>query len=201
MLLTIRTQPQLVSLEDASDFVQFEGVAVSGSNPGYIKIVDEILSYTGVTGNTLTGITRNVDSGADDLTEPYDIGEEVEKYEINGVSIRRLGELILNIFCYCTRVDDPLSMDHYTLSVPMDTAGGRAVDRSENQTTLPQLFVRDTGPFGGNLVRATENIQFEAITPNVAVSNPMEHLFLQDLELFVEQVLEEMKVHSREERG
>ena len=32
--------------------------------------------------------------------------------------------------------------------------------------------MRDTGPFGGNLVRATENIQFEAITPNVAVSNP-----------------------------
>ena len=162
-----------ISLVDASDFVQFEGIAVSGSNPGYIKIVDEILSYTGVTGNTLTGITRNVDSGDDDLTEPYDIGEEVEKYEINGVSIRRLQGVNHSIsFVTAQDVDDPLSMDHYTLSVPMDTAGGRAVDRSANQTALPQLFVRDTGPFGGNLVRATENIQFEAVTPNVAVSNP-----------------------------
>ena len=162
-----------ISLVDASDFEEFEGVAVSASNPGYIKIVDEILSYTGVTGNTLTGITRNVDSGDDDLTEPYDIGEEVEKYEINGVSIRRLQGVNHSIsFVTAQDVDDPLSMDHYTLSIPMDTAGGRAVDRSANQTALPQLFLRDTGPFGGNLVRATENIQFEAITPNVAVSNP-----------------------------
>ena len=53
--------------------------------------------------------------------------------------------------------------------------------------------MRDTGPFGGNLVRGTENIQFEAVTPNVAVSILTEHLFLQDLELLVEQVLEERK--------
>ena len=162
-----------ISLVDASDFVQFEGVAVSASNPGYVKIVDEIISYTGVTGNTLTGITRNVDSGDDDLAEPYDIGEEVEKYEINGVSIRRIEGVNHSIsFVTAQDVDDPLSMDHYTLSIPMDTAGGRAVDRSANQTALPQLFLRDTGPFGGNLVRGTENIQFEAVTPNVAVSNP-----------------------------
>ena len=162
-----------ISLVDASDFIQFEGIAVSASNPGYIKIVDEILSYTGVAGNSLTGITRNVDSGADDLTEPYDVGEEVEKYEINGVSIRRLQGVNHSIsFVTAQDVDDPLSMDHYTISVPMDTAGGRAVDRSATQTVLPQLFLRETGPFGGNLVRATENIQFEAITPQVAVSNP-----------------------------
>ena len=98
-----------------SDFAEFEGVAVSASNPGYIKIVDEILSYTGVTGNTLTGITRNVDSGADDLTEPYDIGEEVEKYEINGVSIRRLEGVNHSIsFVTAQDVDDPFYGSLYT---------------------------------------------------------------------------------------
>ena len=44
------------------EFSTFENVGVAATKPGYIKIKDEIIKYTGFSGDTLTGITRQQDS-------------------------------------------------------------------------------------------------------------------------------------------
>ena len=51
-----------IIVNDASNFSEFENVGVGSTNLGYIKVGTEILSYTGVDNNTLTGVTRGVDS-------------------------------------------------------------------------------------------------------------------------------------------
>ena len=53
---------QSLTIEDATNFTEFEGVGVGSTNLGYINIGGEIMSYTGVSNNTLTGVTRGVDS-------------------------------------------------------------------------------------------------------------------------------------------
>ena len=45
----------------SGQFEKFENQSVSSSNPGYILIGNEIISYTGVVGSELTGITRGID--------------------------------------------------------------------------------------------------------------------------------------------
>ena len=48
-----------ISVDSSTNFTTFEGVCVAASNPGYVKIGDEIIKYTGVSGNTLTGSDRS----------------------------------------------------------------------------------------------------------------------------------------------
>ena len=57
-----RTLTSVISVSCTTGFGEFEGVGVGVSNPGYIVMNDEIISYTGVTNGNLTGITRGVDS-------------------------------------------------------------------------------------------------------------------------------------------
>ena len=44
-------------------FTSFENIPVTSSNPGYIKLGNEIIKYTGVTTttSTLNNITRSID--------------------------------------------------------------------------------------------------------------------------------------------
>lgn len=48
-----------VTTGKGSDYATYRGAAVSGSNPGYVRINDEIIEYTGVSTDTLTGLTRS----------------------------------------------------------------------------------------------------------------------------------------------
>ena len=75
-----------ITVDSVGIFSSFENVAVAATNPGYIKIKDEIIKYTGTFGNTLTGITRQQDST---LAKNYVVGDLVSKYELSGVSLRR----------------------------------------------------------------------------------------------------------------
>ena len=51
-----------IIVNDGTEFASFENVGVGSTNLGYVKIGTEILSYSGVVNNTLTGVTRGVDS-------------------------------------------------------------------------------------------------------------------------------------------
>ena len=57
-----RTATSVISVASTAGFNEFEGVGVGASNPGYIVMNDEIISYTGVTNSNLTGITRGIDT-------------------------------------------------------------------------------------------------------------------------------------------
>ena len=149
-------------LNDGTNFAQFENVGVGSTNLGYVKVGSEILSYSGVSGNTLTGVTRGVDSSK---TLTHASGDLVHKYELNGVSLRRINtdHNLTNV-----TVTDPIGLDHYNVKVDMSTNG---VDRSVG-TSLPILHFNDTKSTGGVDALSSENMPFEIVRPIVQNITP-----------------------------
>ncbi len=149
-------------LDDGTDFAEFENVGVGSTNLGYVKVGSEILSYTGAVSNTLTGVTRGVDSTK---TLTHSSGDQVSKYELNGVSLRRINtdHNLTN-----ATVTDPIGLDHYNIKVDMSANG---VDRSVG-TSYPILHFNDTKSTGGDNILSSENIPFEIVRPIVQNITP-----------------------------
>jgi hypothetical protein len=174
-----------VSLVDASSFVDFEGLPVSASNPGLIRIRHELMAYRGVSNNKLTGITRFINLGGKHSKHwrklPLKKKTKVYKFEYNGVSLARISMWKHSVI----QNDDPnrpenypLGIDHWWFKIDMSNfrnlrGVGKITDRSENQTSLPPLYLTETGNnYPSHSVHATRNLQYEALTPQVAMSNP-----------------------------
>jgi hypothetical protein len=146
-----------ITVEDASSFTQFENVGVGTTNVGYLKIGDEVIGYTEVVGNTIGGtITRNI-SG---FKKNYPVGTLVYKYELGGVSLRRINKT--HQLSDAT-VSDPISFDSYNIKIDM-SANGK--DRSTD-VGFPKLYFNESKFSGGNQIKSTQNIPFEIISPMV----------------------------------
>ena len=174
-----------ISVVDSSSFATFEGVAVGTTNYGYAMINGlEIVSYTGVADGQITGITTRgigprsfMIGGGGGQTTPrkgYRVGAQIQKYEVNGVSLRRI-----NCFHNLNDTDTtkhPITLDEYTLKIDMSADRNlNRVSPGENRTggdSLPALFFKETKNDGGTVTRNTENIQFETLTPNIQTSTP-----------------------------
>ena len=78
-----------ITVSSIGIFTSFENLEVNNSNPGYVKIGNEIIKYTGVTTttSTLNNITRSMD---ETKAGDYSINDKIFKYELNGVSLRRI---------------------------------------------------------------------------------------------------------------
>lgn len=141
-------------------FEIFEGVVVSGSNPGYVIIGYEVIEYTSTSGNTLTASARGVDGTQ---AQPYDANIPVYKYEFNGFSLRRINKI--HNFAEVSN-NHPINLNSYHIRVdPSDTAG-IGPDRTND------LYFTKTTQTGEPGTVITNNIQFEAITPNVSYIIP-----------------------------
>jgi hypothetical protein len=151
-----------ISVANTANFVLFEGITVTGGNPGYIKIDNEIMSYTSISNNQLNGVIRGIDST---LSQPHTNQSLVYKYELNGISLRRINTTFNINSIY------PNS-DGYYLQVGIDSRGiDRSSDNSKN--SWPQLaFSGEQTNLGGNQVTATENIQYDTLSPNYHVITP-----------------------------
>jgi hypothetical protein len=151
-----------IVLDDATNFAEFENVGIGSTNLGYIKVGSEILSYSGVVSNTLTGVTRGVDSTS---TLTHDALDFVHKYELNGVSLRRINT---NHSLADATVTDPIGLDFYNIKIDMSSNG---VDRSTG-TSLPKLKFNQTKSTGSVNILSTENIPFDIITPIIQNITP-----------------------------
>jgi len=153
-----------IPLTSISILTNFENVGVSSTNPGYIVINDEIISYQGVSGNSLTGITRAIDNT---LVKTHSVNSSVNKYEFNGISLRRINKTH-NLSS--ATISDPISLDTYAIKIDRASNG---VDRSTgNSGGFQPLSFNITKSGGGFVAKATQNIQFEALTPNIARLTP-----------------------------
>jgi hypothetical protein len=152
-----------VSIGDTSNFAIFEGVAVSANNPGYIKIENEIIAYTSVGNGTLTiaASGRGVDST---ILIPYDTNTLVYKYELNGISLRRINTTH-------DISDFGIGLDRYYVEIDRTSNG---LNRSSDGTpaNMPQLSFTSEANLGGSKVLATENIQYSSIVPNYNIVTP-----------------------------
>lgn len=142
-----------ISVDDSSVFGTFENVGVGTTNSGYLLIGDEIIEYTSASGGVIGG---NIVRGTNPTTHP--IGSPVYKYELNGVSLRRINKTHdLND----VTIAEPITFDSYNIKLDMSSDG---VDRTDG-TNFPILYANQTKSTGGYNTRATQNMPFEIITP------------------------------------
>ena len=140
-----------VSVGSSTGFNTFEGAQVTASNPGYALIGDEIIKYTTIGTNQLTGtITRGVDGS---LAKTHAIDTPVQKYELSGVSLRKINteHQLTNA---TSSIVDNITLDSYVVKLTGTT-----------------VFTKDKNG-GGDRGRASTNIQFETLEPNIAHSLP-----------------------------
>ena len=144
-----------ISVDDASQFSTFEGVGVGTTNPGYLKVGNEIIRYTSVNGNDIEG---NIIRGINPLS--YNTGTPVYKYELNGISLRRINK---THYLGDVTVADPITFDSYNIKIDTSADG---TDRSSS-IGFPALYQNTTKSTGGYNINATQNIPFEIVTPIV----------------------------------
>jgi len=153
-----------ISVVASSNFATFEGVGVGTTNYGYAILGNEIISYTGVADGSITGITTR---GIDNTTKSsHSSGDEIKKYEFNGVSLRRINKTH-DMNSPAASVSNPKDLDFYHIKVDMNSDGE---DRSGG--TKPDRFFSSTKRGGGSNITATQNVQFETLTPNVQTITP-----------------------------
>ena len=141
------------------DLNTFEGIPVNTNNPGYILVGEEIIEYKSVGVNVLTDITRGKDST---LSIPHNSNDIVQKYELNGVSLRRL-----NTEHNISNID--IELDSYYVGFDRESNG---VDRNADATGKPQLSFDGSGFYGGGQAYATRNIQFDSVHPSYNINTP-----------------------------
>ena len=161
-----KTDTTEIFVSDTSNFNSFENVGFGSTNPGYVLIGQEIISYEGTTATSLTNITRQIDQIS---SASYSSGSSVMKYELNGISLRRINK---SHSLQNTTVSDPIGLDYYNIKVDTSQDGktdplpNGQVDRSVG-TSFPKLYINETKSTGGSKIKATQNIQYEIIKPIV----------------------------------
>ena len=149
-----------ISIGDTSNFGTFEGIPVGVSNPGYVKIENEIISYTSVGSGTLTiaASGRGIDST---IVIPHNINSLVYKYELNGISLRRINTTH-------DISDFGIGLDRYYVEIDRTLNG----TNRNSDTTIPQLSFTSEANLGGSKVLSTENIQYSSIVPYYDIVTP-----------------------------
>lgn len=145
-----------IPLVSANGFNTFENLTVDGTNPGYVIIGEEVISYTGVTGNSLTGIGT--------FSRSYDSGVPVYKYQFNGISLKRINKI--HNFAQVDQNIHPIDLNSYHIKIETDDTSYDNVVIGKDRST--DLYFNSTNQLGDVGTVITNNIQFEALTPNIA---------------------------------
>ena len=163
-----RASTAAISIADTTGFATFENVGVSNTNPGYVQIGEEIISYEGITSGsgtagTLIGIGRAVEGNA----ATHVTNSIVAKYEFNGVSLRRINTThdLSDV-----TVPDPIGMDSYHIKLDMSANGTNRT--GTGGTFIPQTnhILDGTSSLPG--ARGSYNIPYSLIIPSVTSSTP-----------------------------
>ncbi len=128
-----------IQVNDGTAFhTTINGGTVGTANVGYVKIDDEIISYSAVSGDgkTITAYERGVD-GTTAVTHTDD--SVVECYNLDGIPLTELNKTHVAIMAP--------SLDSYELTT----------------TSIAKLGIKS----GGNSIEASQNIQYEVLTPQV----------------------------------
>ena len=152
---------------DTTNFATFEGILVSPTNPGYVKINNEIIEYSNVSSSgvlTIVAGGRGIDST---IVSTHPINSLMYKYELNSVSLRRINKTH-------DISDLNIGLDGYYLQIDTSANGNYGINRSSDGslTGAPQLSFASQQTSGGSGVLATENIQFNALVPTYDILTP-----------------------------
>jgi hypothetical protein len=153
-----------LSVEDNSNFGEFENYRVGSNNHGFLKIGDEVIEYNTTSGNNVIGgIIRGANKAS------YPIGTLVYKYELSGINLARINKIHdMND----VTVPNPITLDSYYIRLntqeKFDSLQSN-LDRSteRNTDTAPTLYINDTKSAGGYGIRASQNISYGIVTPMI----------------------------------
>ena len=145
-------------------FAKFEGLDVSTDNPGYAIINSEIIKYTSVgTGVISIDVSgRGIDNT---ITSAHNSGDVITKYELNGISLRRINNPVHTVSSL------GLEADSYHIEIDRSNTNGK--DRSSDTGSIPQLSFSSDEFAGGNDVLSSENILFNAVIPTYDFITPV----------------------------
>ena len=143
-----------ILVENSANFNTFENIGIGTTTAGYLRVGDEIITYTETASGVIGGITRGSNP------KNYVVGTPVYKYELGGVSLRRINKThqLSDV-----TLSNPISYDSYTIKLDTSSDG---IDRSVG-TNFPVLYFNETKSAGGYETRATQNLPYEAIVPSV----------------------------------
>ena len=155
-----------IQIESSDIFQTFEGQPVSTSNLGYVKIGDEIIGYSTATTTQLTIHARGIEG----VIETHDPGDQVMKYEFNGISLRRINNVVYDIS------DTDIESDGYYIEVDRgatSTIEGKSIGLNRSTDgSYPQVSFTTELIGGGTEIKASENIMFNRINPRFNVISP-----------------------------
>ncbi len=162
-----------ISVEDATEFSIFENVGVGTTNTGFLRIGDEVIEYTAVSGNNIGGnITRAVDKvtsigSSTTSNRNYPIGTPVYKYELSDVNLLRINKTHDLVSTNATGKGEAIGFDHYNIKVDMSTTFNTNNTSRAVGTSFPKLYLNNTKSTGGNAIQASQNIAYELLTPAI----------------------------------
>ena len=154
-----------ISVNDASNFSTFENVGVGTTNVGFLRMGNEIIEYTSVSGNIIGGnIVRAQSVVGSGPAVTYPVGTPVYKYELGGVNLARINKThnLSDV-----TVANPIAYDSYYVKLDMSTKwdNNEANDDRSNDVGFPKLFLNNNKSAGGYKVRASQNMPYELIRP------------------------------------
>tara|TARA_E500000318_G_scaffold99048_1_gene100848 strand:+ start:20532 stop:28175 length:7644 start_codon:yes stop_codon:yes gene_type:complete len=162
------TATTFIQMDNAADasLGTFENIGVANTNPGYVLIGDEIISYTSTAGNTLVGVTRGVNNT---IPANHASGELVYKYELDGVSLLRINKTH-ELSDYDGT--DPITLDTYNLSIDMGESTNTVNRAPGNVEGFPALYFNTDTQAGGPKAKGTYNVPFSQIIPKITSITP-----------------------------
>ena len=128
-----------ISIASTVGFDVYNGSQVNATNPGYVKISDEIVKYEAVLSGQLGNITR---SQYGTVSLPHSVNSLVYKYEFNNVPL------------------DKINTTHTVLSNPKPTLDSYYIQVSVGSTFTTEKFG------GGSSVYAGSNYNFSELSLN-----------------------------------
>jgi len=144
-----------ISIASTAGFATFEGQT---SSTGYVKVNNEIIFYNSVNGDNTLGIGTRGTNGS--LIRNHNVGDIAYKYELNGVSLVRLNTSYNMSSDYSLKTEK--DSDKYAVQF----------SRGDRATGDTQLSFIDQKSLGGDSVRASQNLQFNTIIPQINVITP-----------------------------
>jgi hypothetical protein len=126
--ISTASSPQSITIGNASSSTWsiINGSPVSASNPGYVMINNEIMKYTGVSGNTLSISERGVDGTT---AVPHAQDSPVMCYALNGIPLVEINKI--------HKITEVIDFDNYKISTISKSSselrtGGDSAKASKN---------------------------------------------------------------------
>ena len=159
----ITSSGETLSVGSTAVFGTFEGT--SGTT-GYLIVNGEVMHYTSFPATNQIEVTRGVNAKA------HAANSKVYKYELNGISLTRINndegnEITHNNAIVFANTD----IDEYYLAIDRTATTsflGATLGAINSDDTMRSFI--DENSVGGTDIKASRNLQFNAIQPNITVS-------------------------------